>query len=335
MLLTNRGEAIVKLEGTAFTGEVLADGDHVIRFSSPPEYSANIAEYQRDILDGTLDQWTSVMGKQTGQITLKVDVAPGATITTEPAYSRLLTMCGMKVTGWSADAEVAVGSAVHGISWRPHADFTHQPGTIEVQEILEGSSADMLVTRLVGAMCNLQIMIGTVGEPLQFIFTISGSLNLISDRAFASKLDSTLGTIVPPPVMGISALQALGDEQDLDSFEINLNNELGEWPDPTKTGGVKGFYVSKKRPTLVMDPTMKLQATENWYADWTDETTGLLSINMGISPSIGITAPALQLVSNEFGDRNGARLLNKTFLFTSAEGANPNSVVEILQGTKS
>lgn len=336
MLITNRGEVITKVESTPYTGETLVDADNSVRFSAPPEYSANIAEYQRKILDGTLDQWTSVMGKQTGTVTLKVDIAPAAAVNTIPAWSKLLQIAGFKVIGWDGGSAVAAGSAVEGISWVPHADNTHIPGTVEIQEIKEGSSADMLVTRMTGCVAVASFMIGTVGEPLQLMLAISGALVSVADRAFAAKLDPTsLSTIVPPAFMGVTTLTVGGVTQDLDSFEINMNSTASEWPDPTNAGGVKGFYLSAHRPTMTLDPTLKLIATEDFWGDWTDETTGALSIVMSSTPALTLSAPACQLITAEFADRNGARVNSKTLLLTSNEGQSPNAVFELLQGAKS
>ena len=335
MLLTNRGEVIIKVEGTPYTAETLSDADHNIRINGIPEWSINVAEYQRKILDGTYDAWTSVMGKRSAQVTIRCDLTPGATVTTIPEFGKLLRISGWKETGWSGGTEVAVGSAVEGISYRPHAEYTHVPGTIDIQEIKEGVSADMLVTKMKGCMAACKIMIGTVGEPVGLVLTISGSLVSITDRAFAAKLDPTsMSTIVPPALMGITTFSLGGVAQDIDSFEIDDGNDVAESPDPTAVGGINGYYIGNRRMTMKMDPTLKLIAEEDFWGDLTGETTGALSIVLGSTPALSMSGPALQNISHEFPDRNGAILNSKTLLFTSNEGQSPNNIFEILQGAK-
>lgn len=324
MFLENKGEVIAKLESTPYTGETLADADHNVRIDGPPTYSPNIEEYRRKILDGTLDKWTSVAGKRIGTVSFKVNLAPAGAAATPPAYFKLLQACMFKQTIHGAT----------GVSLVPHTELTHSPITLEIQELAEGASPSMLVTRLVGAMGNVTFMVGQVGEPVNLQFEFSGALDSIADRAFGAKLDLTSpSTVVPPALMGVT-LTLAGVAQDLDSMEINMNNVVSPWPDPSKNGGIKGHYISDYAPTAVFDPTLKLIATEDFWSQWTNETTGAISIAMGGSPALTISAPAAQYIQTGIGSREGSRTLEKTLLLTNNEFASTNAVFEVLQGSK-
>lgn len=336
MFLTNKTTIIAKIEGTPYgsSGETLADADFNVRIKNDVSYSVEIEEYRRKILDGTLDHLTSVPGKQRGQCTFTVDMAPGALVATEPGWSKLLQACGFKAVGWNSSSEVAVGSAVEGMSWRPHTDQTHVPITLEVHEQLEGAAADHLVTRFQGMMGNVTIAIGTVGEPVQMSFEFSGAFISMVDLAFASRIDPTsLSAIKPGAVLSATAT-VNSIVQDLDTFEFNMGNSIQEWVDPSRSTGIKGFYKDAYEPILTVDPTMKQLSVEPVYTEWMACTQLAVSILVGngSNPDITLLAPKAQRTNLEISDRNGARTSATTFLLTQDTG---DDVFEILQGAKS
>lgn len=316
---------ISKIEATSYTAETLASTDFNVRVTEPPSYSPEIAEYRRKILNGELDLSTSVMGRQMCSVTFKVDLTPAAAVDTEPQWSKLLQACGLKPTVFASN----------GYNWVPHTDYTHIPITIEVIEENEGGSPSQLVYRIGSAMGNVRWFIGTVGEPVQMEFTFTGALLSIADRASGSALPvNGMSTIVPPAVLSITATVG-GVAQDLDTLEFNMNNDVQIWIDPSKASGIKGAYIAGREPTLTMDPTTKLLATEDWYTQWKGSTTLAVSVALGSTPALTLSAPAAQYLEVGQGDRNGARVAEKTFLLTDAEGASSNAVFKLLQGAES
>ena len=327
MFLTNKTTIIAKLEATPYntSGESLADADFSVRIKNDVSYSLEIDEYRRKILDATLDHLLSVPGKQRGTVSFTVDMAPGAAVDTPPAYAKLLQACGFKETIF----------ATFGVSYVPHVDVTHTPLTLEIHEQLEGASADHLVTRFQGCMGNVSFIIGTVGEPVQMQFEFSGVFISMTDLAFASKIDPTSLSVIKPGSVLASTINVNSVAQDLDSFEINMNNDIQEWVDPSRAQGVKGFYRAMFEPTMTMNPTLKQLATEPVYTEW-NACTGLATsilVPNGTDPDITITSPVAQRTGLAIGDRNGARTADTTFLLT--KGSAGNDVFEILQGAKS
>jgi hypothetical protein len=204
---------------------------------------------------------------------------------------------------------------------------------MEIVEQLEGASADMLVTRLQGAMGNVSFMIGTVGEPIQMNFDFSGSFKSTADRAFGSKLDPTgLSTVKPGAILS-ACFNVNSITQDLDTFEFNMNNDIQEWIDPCYSTGIKGFYRAAFDPQLNIDPTMKRLTTEPGYTQWLAAT--LLGLDVTVAspdgPDIKLSAPKAQRITHAPGERGAARTSQWGFLLTKDTG---NDVFEILQGSK-
>ncbi len=330
MFLINKSAVIGGLESSAYSasGETLESADYAVRIRNEMTYSTEIAEYRRKILDGTLDYLTSVMGRQQGTVGFPVDMAPSATGSedTPPAWGYLLKACGFKETIYAGT----------GVGYVPHSDYTHVPASFHVVEQLEGASADMLVTRYQGAMGNVTIAIGTVGEPIKLLFEFSGAWNSVTDLDFVNKLDPTSLSVIKPGAMLSSDFTVNSIVQDHDTFEYNMNNELSEWIYQSHSTGLKGFYISDRVPQLTLNPTMKQLATEPGYTELKACTTLATSTVQSTTggPDITISAPAAQRITQGIGDRNGARAQDWGFLLTKGVSAG-NNVFEILQGAKS
>jgi hypothetical protein len=122
--------------------------------------------------------------------------------------------------------------------------------------------------------------------------------------------------------------------QDFESLEVNINNDIQVWGDPSKTGGVKGAYKTKHEPTITMNPFMSMLATEPWWTDFACTSAAHLhnlTVSYGGTPALQVSAPKPQLITVGTDDRNGGRAMNKTFLLTKNAG---NDCLEILQGAK-
>ena len=329
MFLTNKTSIVAKLEddgGTAYSdaGATLAQSDYDVRIRHDVSYSTEIAEYRRKILDGTLDHFTSVMGRQTGTASFTVDMAPSPTGSEDvaPPWGKLLEACGFKGAAQAA-----------GYVWVPHVDITHKPLTMEIVETLEGASPDTLVTRLQGAMGNVVFMIGTVGEPIQMNFEFSGSFVSIVDRAYENRIDPDTLSVVRPGAILSACFDVNSLPQDLDTFEFNMNNDIQEWIDPCKSTGVKGFYRAGFEPQLSINPTMKQLATEPGYTEWMAATALAVDVTAASAdgPDLKLSAPKAQRITHAPGDRNGARISDWGFLLTKDSG---NDVFKITQGTE-
>ena len=336
MFLTDKVNLIMALESPSYgvAGEDLVSDDFNVRVREL-SYSPVIAEFRRKILNGHFDMSESVMGRQECSATFIVDLAPGATVTTEPQYSKLLQACGLKVQGWSAGVPVAVGSAVSGISWVTHCEESHTPGTMEIVERNDGTSPSQLVTRLQGAMGNVKFAVGTVGEPILMSFEFKGAFISMVDRVFGSILDPTAQlSSVPPAVLSATATVG-GRVQDFDKFEIDVGNDLQEWIDPSRFTGNNGFYIGGKESVMTVDPTTKLLATDPVYTDWINGTPGAVSIALATAVPLTLLAPQAQYIAVGKGDRNRARIDEKQFLLQTAVPLVGNDTFELLQGSKS
>ncbi len=326
MFLTNKTVVFGKTESPAYVAATMesgmADADFNVRVKEI-SYSFDIAEYRRKLADGTLDFSESVMGKQQATISFNVGLAPAPSVASDPQWTKLLEACGFKKTAHSTT----------GISWVPHADNTHVPITLMIEEIEEGADPDGLKIVIGGAMGNVKFSVGTVGEPVIMQFEFTGKLYVVEDFASGARIDpTTFSTIVEPPLLCATAtINSIA--QDFDTFEFDMANDIQIWTDPSDCTGIKGAYVAGREPQMTLDPTCKLLATEDWYGDLTNSTPAprAISAALAVSPAMTLSAPKGQLVAVTPGERNGARTVEKTLLLEKDSG---NDVFEVLQGSK-
>jgi hypothetical protein len=320
-----------KQESTPYTAETLVDADFKVAVENLT-YSNEIKMFRRKILDGFLDQSPMVPGKQSGKVGFMIPLTPGATVATQPKWSHFLESCGFKVMGWDGGVEVAVGSAVEGISWVLHAEKVQIPCTIETAELSVGASPKQLITKLRGCMGNVQFMIGEVGEPIQMVFDFSGALVSIADQVYASKLDPTsLSTVLPPAVLA-ACVTVGGVNQICDKFEINPNASVVPYTDPNKAEGIRGFYIGSWDPSMTVDPNMELLADDPVYPEWLAGTPGAVSIIMNSTPNLTLSAPVAQYETVTVDEREESSIAGKTFRLLKSSG---NDSIELLQGAKS
>ena len=93
MLVSQKAMLVAKLESTPYTAETLTNTEFDIEVENL-SWGENITMFQRKVMDGTLDSYNSVPGQQTGSFKFMVPINPGATATTEPAWSKFLQGCG-------------------------------------------------------------------------------------------------------------------------------------------------------------------------------------------------------------------------------------------------
>jgi len=331
MFVAQKSMLVAKLESTPYTAENLADADFDIEVENLT-WDEQVAEFQRKVMDGTLDSYQSVFGQQTATFSFMTPMNPGAAVATIPKWDKFLKGCGFKGIGWDAGVEVAQGSAVEGLSWVPHADNTHIPLTIEAIELDDGSSPSQLVTKVKGCMGNVTFLINESGEPIQMQFEFSGSLVSVTDRVYGSILSPTgVSTVQPPAVL--SATVTVGrTTQDINRFSFTPGNVVSPWKSAGQAAGVNGFFISATEKILTLDPLADLLANDPVYTQWLAGTTGAVVTSIASTPALALSAPVAQLSNKTRGERDGASTADKTFRLHKSSG---NDALELLQGAKS
>lgn len=307
MFITGKRKMGFKPEATPYTAETLAVGDFDTRFYNVT-YDLDIAEFKRKYATNDFAAFASVMGKRRGTITFSIDLAKAAAVDTAPKWGDVLESCGF--------LETIVAST--SVAYVPKASKNATPATIEVREsqVNESSGAEeQLAIVLKGCMGNPQFIMDEVGMPVRMDFEFQGVIVSITDKTGGSVITPTGFDVATPDAVLASTLTAFTEVQDLDSLNINMNNEIEITSDPANAGGLRGAYITNREPTMVIDPYLQLVAARDHFTRWTGNTTGAFSMTVG--SNLTLSAPAIQITKAFDGaDRNGVVVNTLNFLLT-------------------
>ncbi len=310
----------ISLEETPYTAQTLDANDYNIAAYNV-SYDGDIPMKGRKLVRGDFSRDPSVPGTREVKFTFSVDWYAQGTAQTPPNYFLALRACALKQT--------VHGST--GVSLVTNADYSNVPVTIEVVEKDEGTTPAQTVIKGRGCMGNAKLILDNVGEPVRIEFEFTGVLSSITDRAYAALISpSGISEVVPDPVLS-SGITLFGEGRCINTFTIDLGNDVQNWKCPTYAEGFEGAHVVSRNPTLSFDPKMVLIATNGDYARWTAGTTGAFLAQ--VQGSISVSGPAAQIQkAYSPGEREGLVTNQETLEFKRSSG---NDELKILQGAES
>lgn len=311
-----------KIETTPYTAETLTSAEYNQRIYDI-KVTPDIESYARKLARGDYSRDTSVAGRRKCVVTCTVDLYPGATASTAPQYFAMIRACGYK--------QLAHGST--GISLTPNADYNRVPGTIEVAIPEEGATPRQAVIKMHGAMGKLKIESSQIGQPLKLLFEFTGVLTSITTRAFASIITPTAFDTAACPAVLAATFSLFGTWQFPSKFSIDGNEDVKLFDDISKAQGYEGSRVVDRNMTMECDPDMVVTDDKDYYTDQINNTTGALSVTIGGSPKIVLSAPAVQIAGGNVPEPREGHVANPLKLELK-RGTSGNDEFEILQGSK-
>jgi hypothetical protein len=142
-----------------------------------------------------------------------------------------------------------------------------------------------------------------------------------------ANLTPALPTGIGPRFAG-ATLTIGGGSVVIPELTITANNTViyresgGESGDST---GYLAAHITDRRIVVAIPP--EADTTKDWYADWVAGTTAALSLSVGGSGAISVTAPALQPINVQPADRNGLIADALDFLCTTTTDAGDDEIV--------
>jgi len=283
------------------------------------EYSKEIAMYMRALATGDWSKHLSMSGKMSGTVSFSVDFQEGATVSSAPSYFAMLRACAMSHNSNATGTWLITDSRED-----------RNPATIEIVEREEGPTPRQKVVKLYGCMGNAKLVLDSIGNPVKVDFEFKGAIGSVGTRAYASIITpSSFDTTIPAAVLS-ATINLFSTIMYLSKFTIDLGNVLEPFTDPTNTGGIDGFHVVDRNPSMEMDPDMRIPSDIDLHANHTTETTGALSISIG--SKFTLSAPVAQLVQTDNPTTREGHVADQIRLeFKRSSG---NDEFEILHGSK-
>ena len=296
--IPRRQQVLAKVEVTSGVDAVVGAPDVIHPVFGPPEWAPTVEMNEREVTQPSHSQIQQKAGERSSQVTFSTEMkGSGAAGTPPPNLSVLLQACGF--------SEVIVG----GVS------VTYAPASEDIPsltiEVLEGSvdsgAGTVKRKRLLGARGTVTFT-AVKGQPVLANFVFSGKYVEPDDIAAFF----TVPSIGPLPLSFLNAsVVILGvATHKIQNLEFDMANEIVMRNDVNDaTGNTEALYVGRK-PVGSADPEQVATATDNFFADWTDEV--LAAISYALTGSAGnivtVTAPNVQTTNIGEGDRESVRI---------------------------
>lgn len=183
---------------------------------------------------------------------------------------------------------------------------------------------DGKVFKMSGCQANMKLVC-KAGEPSELQFTVTGVHYATEDLALPTP--SGVSTNSPPNFVS-AGLTTIGTEVPiLETFELDLGNELGDVIDANSATGLKGLRINNRGPKGKMNPEDTTVADIDYWGQIKAGTTG--QFDTAVIGSAGnrwdLTIPLIQYKNIAQGERSSARILDIDFDVKTAPGASPGA----------
>ena len=241
-MLKARTQLAAKIEAQEGTAETLAGTDAFLAMN--PSFKPAIEVSERDNLSASLSQWAAVPGKRSAVIEFDMELKGSGAAGTAPALGKMLKACGF--------GETVVTSV----------SVTYLPASASISSMTMAMYMDGIIKKIWGARGNVSLKLED-GKPAIFHFTFTGADFSVLDGALLSSgvsYEATIPTAFQNASLTLDTYAAL-----LGNIEINMNNEVALREDVNASSGHKSAVITKRKPTMSIDPEFVTVATYDFY----------------------------------------------------------------------
>ncbi len=321
-----RRQVVIKPETTygtdIFAGTYVA-ADVLKADAASIRLSPNLEEFLNRATAGQLGRVASTIGQRTGRISFEMWIrGAGAAYSASvlPEVDRPLRACGLAAT-------LVVTGGAESVTYQP--SDTHEAMSVYITQPIAGSSS-VLSAQFVGVH-GTPTFAGIAGGPGRVTFDLEGVLEEMADVTFAA---GTLLTTPKYPILQSAAFQIGSNNYSprIREFTFAMGNQLVRVPDiSAANAGLVGFMIADREPSLVIDPETALDATSSWWAALQDgDPLQDCTFQLGTAQynrlkfqfASGGSNAGIQVVAQDWVDRDGIAALRTTLRPTIANGAN-------------
>lgn len=291
-MLSRRRVIAAAIEDEEGTAEAITAADGGILVIGP-KIDFDFGMNDREVVVDSLSKMQPVPGKTSGKLPFRVELkGPGVaySASVKPALGKYLRACGF--------AETVVTTA--GVE-----TVTYDPASTGIPCLTMWSYEDGVIKKLKGCRGNVKFS-GKNGEICFADFEFTGVYDGVVDGdIIAPTYEATV-----PPVLLSSAFTIGAYAANINSFDIDMGNEVTLRESIATASGYVSALVTDRRPTGKIDPEMVTVATYDFFGIWKAGTAAALSLG-----SVGgtqynrfkITAP--KVITTKLTDDERAKLM--------------------------
>lgn len=317
VLRVSRTVILAKIEVTEGTDPVPTGADNAIQVQEATVGPAGTV-LDRNPIKGTLGPLAPVQGQLWFEFSIVVEGksngnADAGNVANKIEFDTLMQISGLK-------PEYSVGNW---IKYRP----VSTPSDMKTATLYVFFDGVRHVLRACRANCEYSVEAGNWGT---YTFTGMGLWQKPSDVA----LPSTPNIYQTSPPVLESACVDLGSPSVfnpvIQSFSVNMNNEIGTRTDPCSSYAVKGFVLGNRDTQGAYNPEATLLADHDWWADYVQKTQRLLEVQVGTTTGQinEVSVPRSVIREMPYGERETWRSFEITY--TAVEGSTGDDEVEYI-----
>ena len=287
-MITQRTQLAAKAEETEGTAIALAGANALL--VQNPQFKPNTPPNTRENVTASLSRFASVPGARYATMEFDVELKGSGSAGTAPALGTLLKACGF--------GESVVEST----------SVTYTPASSGISSLTMAMYMDGIIKSIWGARGTVSLKIET-GKYGLFHFVFTGADFSVETGAMLSSGVSYEATL--PPAFLDASFTVDSYAALVGSLEFNMNNTVALRQDANAESGYLSAVITKREPSLSIDPEMVTVAVYDFYGELRSGTVGALTLTLGASAGniCTITAPKVQYTGITPGDRDGVRSL--------------------------
>jgi tail tube protein len=282
--------------------------------------SFDIEELEILATSGHLGRQLSALGMERGGVSFRMDLrGAGAAYSAgvKPEWHNPNQGCSL----------IGVLDATGGLE-----KYTYQPSDSPMAQTIyvvqHTTSTNAIAVKLVGCFGDVEYTI-RAGQLVDARYTFQGLISNVDDITYVP------GTITATPQYPVakSALFQIGTENyapRIADITVRLGNVLNPLQSINSVGGLAGYFIADRKPTVSMNPEGALEATYPWYTKWMASTVADCTFEAkgaGDYNRIQFSFARLQIIQQGWAPRDGLTAFPTTLQSTIASGNDDFTIV--------
>lgn len=298
----------IKTESTQGSAVALSATDFILAHDVTVTPEVEVIE--RDNKRSSLDTVAHVKGQRYFMASFKTELkGSGAAGTAYAPLGAAIQACGFTETvsgGVSvtyAPTSVAASASYYG------------PGKSCTIKFYDGQK----IFSLAGCQGNMKIVAEKAGSIVILEFEMRGTYTTVADGSIPAQ--TYLATM--PPILASSNIEIHGvTSAILSSVTIDCGNTVAMREDAKSAAGVKGFVVTRRKPTFQMQLEDELVATHDFYGKLMSASEGQMSMSVGSAAgnTTAMTLPKMQFNVVKAAEKDGLGKVDITGQFNQTSG---------------
>jgi hypothetical protein len=206
------------------------------------------------------------------------------------------------------------------------ANVAYRPISQSFESLTLYFNIDGVLHKFLGGRGNSSFSLGVDQIPL-FKFSLQGLFQPVADSAAPTVVltgwkQPQVANKANTPFLSLHGFAA----SSLESFDFDLANAVAHH---ALIGGTEQFIITDRKPTGNISMEAVTVATKDWWTTAKNATLGTLALQHGTNAGnkLAICAPAIQLASPKYGNKNGIAMLQASLVPTPSNGNDELAIV--------